>query len=31
MREWGRANGMKVSDRGRISRQVREAFAAAHR
>ncbi|MGH9066080.1 MAG: histone-like nucleoid-structuring protein Lsr2 [Acidimicrobiales bacterium] len=30
MRQWARANGFKVSDRGRISRQVREAFAASH-
>lgn len=30
LREWARANGYKVGDRGRISREVREAFAAAH-
>lgn len=30
MREWGRANGFKVSDRGRVSREVQEAYADAH-
>lgn len=30
MREWGRANGYKVSGRGRVSREVQDAFAAAH-
>ena len=28
MRAWGQANGFPVSDRGRISREVREAFLA---
>lgn len=27
MREWGRANGFKVSDRGRVSGELQEAFA----
>ncbi|GAB3587949.1 histone-like nucleoid-structuring protein Lsr2 [Calidifontibacter terrae] len=30
MRVWGRDNGYKVSDRGRVSREVQEAYAAAH-
>lgn len=30
MREWGRANGFKVSDRGRVSKELQDAFAAAH-
>ena len=30
IREWARANGFAVSDRGRISGTVREAFEAAH-
>lgn len=30
MREWGRANGYKVSDRGRVSRELQDAFAAAN-
>jgi hypothetical protein len=30
IREWARANGHKVSERGRISAGVREAYAAAH-
>lgn len=30
IREWARANGHSVSDRGRISAQVQEAFDAAH-
>jgi hypothetical protein len=29
IREWARANGFAVSDRGRISRAVREAYEAA--
>lgn len=29
VREWARANGYKVSDRGRIPGEVREAYAAA--
>jgi hypothetical protein len=30
IREWARANGVEVSERGRIPRSVREAFDAAH-
>ncbi|QDO89881.1 Lsr2 family protein [Ornithinimicrobium ciconiae] len=30
MREWGRANGFKVSDRGRVSKELQDAYAAAH-
>lgn len=30
IREWARANGHSVSDRGRIPASVREAYAAAH-
>lgn len=30
MRQWGRENGFKVSDRGRVSKELQEAFAAAH-
>lgn len=30
VREWARANGYEVSERGRISNAVREAYAAAH-
>ena len=30
IREWAKANGHQVSDRGRISAAVRAAFAAAH-
>lgn len=30
IREWGRSNGYKVSDRGRVSQEVRDAYAAAH-
>lgn len=30
LREWARANGLNVSERGRISESVREAYAAAH-
>ncbi len=30
MREWGKKNGHKVSERGRISASLREAYAAAH-
>lgn len=29
IREWARANGYDVSDRGRISKKVREAYAQA--
>lgn len=31
IRSWGRAHGMSVSDRGRISAELSEAYAAAHR
>ena len=30
MRDWARSNGYNVSDRGRVSAEVREAFDAAH-
>lgn len=30
LREWARANGFQVSERGRISEQIREAYAKAH-
>lgn len=30
LREWARANGYTVSDRGRISAEVQSAFRAAH-
>ncbi|TQL66603.1 Lsr2 protein [Nocardioides albertanoniae] len=30
MREWGKANGYTVPDRGRIPAEVRTAFEAAH-
>jgi hypothetical protein len=30
IREWAKSNGHKVSERGRISAAVREAYAAAH-
>ena len=30
MREWGRENGYQVSDRGRVSRELQDAYAAAH-
>jgi hypothetical protein len=30
IREWARANGHEVSDRGRISAEIQEAYAAAH-
>jgi len=30
IRAWATANGFQVSDRGRISAEVRNAFAAAH-
>jgi hypothetical protein len=30
LREWGRANGFEVSDRGRVSAEVREAYDKAH-
>jgi hypothetical protein len=30
IRDWARANGHTVSDRGRLSRQILDAFEAAH-
>jgi hypothetical protein len=30
LREWARANGYQVSDRGRVSRSIKDAYAAAH-
>ena len=30
MRDWGRANGFKVSSRGRVSQELQDAYAAAH-
>ena len=30
IREWARANGHTVPDRGRVSSEVRKAYAAAH-
>jgi hypothetical protein len=30
IREWAKANGFDVSERGRISSEVREAYGAAH-
>lgn len=30
IREWARANGFEVSDRGRISQKVRDAYAKAN-
>jgi hypothetical protein len=30
IREWGRENGYKVSSRGRVSQELRDAYAAAH-
>ena len=30
IRDWARSNGFEVSDRGRISRSIQEAFEAAH-
>lgn len=30
IRDWARANGMSVSERGRVSAEVRAAYAAAH-
>lgn len=31
IREWARAQGMEVSDRGRVRDEVRAAYEAAHR
>lgn len=30
LREWARANGHEVSDRGRVPKEIREAFEAAN-
>lgn len=30
IREWARSQGMEVSDRGRVSEEVRAAYTAAH-
>ncbi len=30
IRDWARSNGYEVSDRGRVSAEVRQAFDAAH-
>lgn len=30
VREWARSNGYKVSERGRISAEIQEAYDAAH-
>ena len=30
IRDWAKANGFEVSERGRISSEVRDAYAAAH-
>ncbi len=30
IREWGRANGYKVSDRGRVSGELQDAYDKAH-
>ena len=30
IREWGKKHGYKVSDRGRVSRELQEAYHAAH-
>lgn len=30
IREWAKENGYAVSDRGRVSNEIREAYAAAH-
>ncbi|TWE09932.1 histone-like nucleoid-structuring protein Lsr2 [Rudaeicoccus suwonensis] len=30
IREWGRSNGYKVSDRGRVSAELQEAYAKAN-
>lgn len=30
MREWGRENGFQVSDRGRVSKELQDAYAAAN-
>lgn len=30
LRTWARENGYKVADRGRVSQEIRDAYAAAH-
>ncbi len=30
VRDWGRQNGFKVSDRGRVSRELQDAYDMAH-
>ena len=30
IRDWARSQGMKVSDRGRVSAEIRQAYDAAH-
>jgi hypothetical protein len=30
MRKWAKENGVKVSDRGRVSKEVQDAYRAAH-
>ncbi|UAL29365.1 Lsr2 family protein [Nocardioides rotundus] len=30
IRDWARSKGYEVSDRGRVSAEIREAYAAAH-
>lgn len=30
VREWARSNGHSVNERGRISQEIRDAYAAAH-
>jgi hypothetical protein len=30
MRDWAKANGYRVAERGRVSKEVREAYAVAH-
>jgi nucleoid-associated protein Lsr2 len=30
IREWARGQGLNVSDRGRISKEIRDAYAAGH-
>lgn len=30
VREWARSNGYEISDRGRVSTEVQQAYAAAH-
>lgn len=30
IRQWARDNGYKVSDRGRVAQEIKDAYAAAH-